>query len=50
LFAFMRLCGNWPGIGRIDWLLGDYLKRDLAQGVITLDEAREVMASFFIKG
>ena len=21
-FAFVRLCGNWPGIGRIDWLLG----------------------------
>ena len=50
LFAFMRLCGNWPGIGRIDVLLGDYLKNDLASGAVTLDEAREVLASMFIKG
>lgn len=50
IFSFVRLCGNWPGIGRIDWLLGDYLKRDLADGTLTLDEARELLASFFIKG
>lgn len=50
VFAFLRLCGNWPGIGRIDWLLGDYLKRDLAAGILTLDEAREILAHFFIKG
>ncbi len=50
LFAFMRLCGNWPGIGRMDWLLGEYLKKDLDEGRITLDEAREVLASLFIKG
>ena len=49
-FAFLRLCGNWPGIGRIDWLLGDYLKDDLKNGKITLDEAREILAHFFIKG
>ena len=49
-FAFLRLCGNWPGIGRIDYLLGDYLKRDLAEGRITLDGARELLAHFFIKG
>ncbi len=49
-FAFVRLCGNWPAIGRIDWLLGDYLKRDLAAGVLTCDEAREILAHFFIKG
>ncbi len=49
-FAFIRLCGNWPGIGRIDWLLGDYLKEDLKNGKITLDEAREILAHFFIKG
>jgi len=49
-FAFMRVCGNWPGIGRIDWLLGDYLKKDLENGAITLDDAREVLASMFIKG
>ncbi len=49
-FAFLRLCGNWPGIGRIDYLLGDYLKRDLKNGTLTLDEAREILAHFFIKG
>lgn len=49
-FAFVRLCGNWPGIGRIDWLLGDYLEKDLADGSLTLDEAREILAHFFIKG
>ncbi len=49
-FAFIRLCGNWPGIGRIDVLLGEYLDRDLAAGVLTLDEARDILAHFFIKG
>jgi len=49
-FAFVRLCGNWPGIGRIDWLLGDYLERDLKSNKITLSEAREILAHFFIKG
>lgn len=50
VFAFNRLCGNWPGIGRIDMLLGDYLEKDLKNGVITLSEARELLAHFFIKG
>ena len=49
-FAFVRLCGNWPGIGRIDAMLGPYLKRDLAEGSITLEEAREILAHLFIKG
>ncbi|MBQ2709370.1 MAG: pyruvate formate lyase family protein, partial [Clostridia bacterium] len=49
-FAFVRLCGNWPGIGRIDEMFGDYLARDLASGALTLDEAREILAHFFIKG
>ncbi|MBQ4322766.1 MAG: hypothetical protein IJC19_02365 [Clostridia bacterium] len=49
-FAFLRLCGNFPGIGRIDYLLGDYLKQDLENGVLTLSEAREILAHFFIKG
>ena len=49
-FAFVRLCGNWPGIGRLDLLLGGYLKADLESGRITLDEAREILAHFFIKG
>lgn len=50
IFAFVRLCGNWPGIGRIDWLLGGYLQKDLRDGLLNRDEARELLASFFIKG
>ena len=49
-FAFTRLCGNWPGIGRIDEMLGEYLRRDLQNGALTLDAARELLAHFFIKG
>jgi len=49
-FAFVRLCGNWPGFGRIDWMLGPYLKRDLESGALTLEAAREILAHFFIKG
>ncbi len=49
-FAFARLCGIWPGIGRLDVLLGEYLERDLESSVLTLDEAREILASLFIKG
>lgn len=49
-FAFLRLTGCWPGIGRIDVLLGKYLQADLKSNKITLDEAREILAHFFIKG
>ena len=49
-FAFTRLCGNWPGIGRIDEMLEPFLQSDIAKGKITLEEAREVLAHFFIKG
>lgn len=49
-FDFQRLCGNWSGIGRIDQMLGPYLSRDLADKIITLDEARELLAHFWIKG
>ena len=49
-FAFLRLCGNWPGIGRIDRMLGKYLDADLAAGRLTLDDARDILAHFFIKG
>jgi len=50
MFAFQRLGGNWPGIGRIDQMLGGYLRADLAAGHITLDEARDLLAHFWIKG
>lgn len=50
VFSFLRLTGNWPGIGRIDKLLGPYLERDLSEGKITMGEARELLASLFIKG
>ncbi|MHB9022923.1 MAG: pyruvate formate lyase family protein [Armatimonadota bacterium] len=50
LFAFQRLCGNWPGIGRIDEMLGPFLRRDLGAGRITLDDARDLLAHFWIKG
>ncbi len=50
VFAFCRLCGNWPGIGRIDTLLGKYLENDLENGILTIIEAREILAHFFIKG
>ena len=49
-FEFQRLCGNWSGIGCIDRILGDYLERDLAAGTITMNEARELLAHFWIKG
>ena len=49
-FAFLRLCGNWPGIGRIDRMLGKYLEADLSTGAVTYGEAREILAHFFIKG
>lgn len=50
MWTFQRLCGNWSGLGRIDKMLGPYLQRDLASGQITLDEAREWIAHFWIKG
>lgn len=50
MFAFQRLMGNWSGIGRIDEMLGPYLKADLAAGRTTLDDAREDLAHFWIKG
>ena len=50
MYAFTRLMGDWIGIGRIDKMLGPYLKEDLRKGVLTLDEAREILAHFWIKG
>ena len=50
MWSFQRLCGNWSGLGRLDEMLGRYLERDLAAGLLTLDEARELLAHFWIKG
>ncbi|MEA4822602.1 MAG: pyruvate formate lyase family protein [Clostridiaceae bacterium] len=50
LFSWQRLCGNWPGLGRIDEMLGGFLECELAAGTITRDEAREILASMLIKG
>ena len=49
-FEFERLCGNWSGLGRFDEILGPWLTRDLGNGTISLDEARELVAHFWIKG
>ena len=49
-FSFIRLCGSWPGIGRIDVMLNGLLEADLAAGRITQEQARELTAHFFIKG
>lgn len=50
MYAFFRLMGNWSGIGRFDRMLYPYLERDLNDGTLTLDEARELVAHFWIKG
>lgn len=50
MYAFQRLMGNWSGIGRIDQMLYPYLEADLRKGALTLDEARELIAHFWIKG
>lgn len=49
-WEFLRLCGDWSGLGRIDRILGPYLDADLASGALTLDQARELLAHFWIKG
>ena len=41
--------GNADAIGRIDQFLWGYLERDLAAGVITYEDAAELLAAFLIK-
>lgn len=50
MYAFQRMMGIWSGIGRIDEMLGPYLKQDLARGTLSLNEAREILSHFWIKG
>lgn len=49
-YEFCRLCGNWSGLGRLDRMLRGYLEQDLRANRITLEEARELLAHFWIKG
>lgn len=49
-YEFCRLCGNWSGLGRLDRMLQRYLEQDLREKRITLEEARELLAHFWIKG
>ena len=49
-FAFLRLVGTWPGIGRLDVMLEPFYEADRRAGRITYDEARTLIAHFFIKG
>ncbi|MDQ1329320.1 MAG: hypothetical protein QG641_2609, partial [Candidatus Poribacteria bacterium] len=50
MYAFQRLCGNWSGVGRIDMILGEYLRKDLMEEHLTINDAREILAHFWIKG
>ena len=49
-FAFTRLMGYWPGVGKVDRMLEGLYQRDLASGRIDEAEARELIAHFLIKG
>jgi len=49
-FAHLRLMGNWPAIGRLDQMLYPYFAQDVQNGTLTRDEARELLAHFFIMG
>ncbi len=49
-FAFLRLVGTWPGIGRLDQMLEPFYTADMSSGRITYGEARTLLAHFFIKG
>ncbi len=49
-FVFQRLCGNWSGLGRMDWFLNPYWERDRDAGCLTEAEARAYIACFWIKG
>jgi len=49
-FAFTRLMGYWPGIGKIDRMLEGLYQADIQKGILTEAEAREMLAHFFIKG
>ena len=50
MFAHLRLLGNWPAIGRLDQMLLPFYEQDIAVGTLTRDEARELLAHFFIMG
>ena len=52
LYNVFLKCDNDPGVtslGRFDQYAWPYLKNDLENGVITLDEAQELVDAFFLK-
>lgn len=50
-FAIMsdRIVGHGNGYGRLDLYLNDFLEKDLSEGRITRDEARNYVAEMFLK-
>ena len=50
MLCFLQLCGNWIAVGRIDEMLGPFLENDIKKNTLNLDEAREILAHFWVKG
>lgn len=44
-----RIIGHGNGYGRLDQLLEKFYKKDLAEGIINREEARELIAELFMK-
>lgn len=44
-----RINGHGNGYGRLDLLLIDFYRRDLEQGILTRDEARDLVAELYLK-
>ena len=44
-----RINGHGNGYGRLDQLLIDFYRKDLENGVITREEARELLAELYLK-
>ena len=46
---FERINGHGNGYGRLDLLLIDFYKKDVEDGILTRDEARNIMAELYLK-
>lgn len=44
-----RINGHGNGYGRLDLLLIDFYKNDIKNGILTRDEARDIMAELYLK-